>query len=197
MKKFCTDRSSINTSWKFSQQSNSSNWLITWSCGLVAPVFKSKDKVLCLRKKNRRSNDLCRQSVGLEKEIISPGDGATYPKNGQMVVIHYTACLVDGSVIDSSRSRGSPFKFKIGKGEVIKAAVLFEAYILLATLTVLTAVLFESYPYLATLTVLSAVLFETYPYLATLTVLSAVLFESYPYLATLTVLSAVLFETYP
>ncbi|GFS15807.1 peptidylprolyl isomerase [Elysia marginata] len=58
--------------------------------------------------------------MGVEKEIISPGDGATYPKCGQMVVIHYIACLVDGSVIDSSRSRGNPFKFRIGKGEVIK-----------------------------------------------------------------------------
>lgn len=58
--------------------------------------------------------------MGVEKEIISPGDGATYPKCGQTVVIHYTACLCDGSIIDSSRNRGNPFKFKIGKGEVIK-----------------------------------------------------------------------------
>ncbi|XP_035827979.1 peptidyl-prolyl cis-trans isomerase FKBP1B isoform X1 [Aplysia californica] len=58
--------------------------------------------------------------MGVEKQIISPGDGATYPKTGQTVVIHYTASLVDGLKIDSSRDRGHPFKFRIGKGEVIK-----------------------------------------------------------------------------
>ncbi|BFZ16506.1 hypothetical protein BsWGS_19545 [Bradybaena similaris] len=58
--------------------------------------------------------------MGVEKEIISPGDGATYPKAGQTVVIHYTASLANGQKIDSSRDRGSPFKFCIGKGEVIK-----------------------------------------------------------------------------
>ncbi|KAK3794527.1 hypothetical protein RRG08_003678 [Elysia crispata] len=84
------------------------------------PVFTWKGKVLCLKKKNRRANDFSRQSMGVQKEIINPGDGATYPKRGQMVVIHYTACLTDGSELDSSRSRGNPFKFRIGKGEVIK-----------------------------------------------------------------------------
>ncbi|CAL1534703.1 unnamed protein product, partial [Lymnaea stagnalis] len=65
-------------------------------------------------------NDSIRRPMGVEKQIISPGDGATYPKTGQTVVIHYTASLVDGQKIDSSRDRGNPFKFRIGKGEVIK-----------------------------------------------------------------------------
>ncbi|RUS85242.1 hypothetical protein EGW08_007003, partial [Elysia chlorotica] len=30
------------------------------------------------------------------------------------------ACLTDGRELDSSRSRGNPFKFRIGRGEVIK-----------------------------------------------------------------------------
>ncbi len=46
--------------------------------------------------------------------------GSTYPKKNQTVVVHYTGTLNDGSVFDSSRTRGKPFKFCIGKGEVIK-----------------------------------------------------------------------------
>lgn len=58
--------------------------------------------------------------MGVEIENISNGDGSTYPKNGQTVVVHYTGTLDNGTVFDSSRNRGKPFKFVIGKGEVIR-----------------------------------------------------------------------------
>jgi FKBP-type peptidyl-prolyl cis-trans isomerase len=45
---------------------------------------------------------------------------ATYPKSGQTVVVHYTGTLTNGQKFDSSRDRGKPFKFKIGKKEVIR-----------------------------------------------------------------------------
>lgn len=44
----------------------------------------------------------------------------TYPRSGQNVTCHYVLSLTDGKKIDSSRDRGSPFQFKIGKGQVIK-----------------------------------------------------------------------------
>ncbi|VDN04123.1 unnamed protein product [Thelazia callipaeda] len=48
------------------------------------------------------------------------GDGKTFPKSGQTVTCHYVLTLENGKEVDSSRSRGKPFKFKIGCGEVIK-----------------------------------------------------------------------------
>lgn len=58
--------------------------------------------------------------MGVDIQTIKEGDGSTFPKTGQTVVVHYTGTLQNGDKFDSSRDRGKPFKFKIGQGQVIK-----------------------------------------------------------------------------
>jgi FK506-binding protein 1 len=50
---------------------------------------------------------------------IEEGDNKTYPSYGDTLRVHYTGKLEDGTVFDSSRARGTPFGFKLGKKEVI------------------------------------------------------------------------------
>ncbi|KAG6849762.1 FK506 binding protein proline rotamase rapamycin-binding protein [Arthromyces matolae] len=59
--------------------------------------------------------------MGVTIELISPGDGKTFPKKGDRVTIHYVGTLADGT--SSSRASlcsGSPFETDIGVGKVIK-----------------------------------------------------------------------------
>ncbi|KAG8447229.1 hypothetical protein GDO86_014624 [Hymenochirus boettgeri] len=58
--------------------------------------------------------------MGVRVETITEGDGRTFPKKGQTVVVHYVGMLEDGKTFDSSRDRNKPFKFKIGRQEVIR-----------------------------------------------------------------------------
>jgi len=56
---------------------------------------------------------------GLLYEEIVEGTGPT-PKTGDTVVVHYSGWLTNGKKFDSSRDRGRPFEFTLGKGQVIK-----------------------------------------------------------------------------
>ncbi|BDA65851.1 peptidylprolyl isomerase, FKBP-type [Rivularia sp. IAM M-261] len=56
---------------------------------------------------------------GLKYVEIQEGTGEA-PQTGQTVKVHYTGTLEDGTKFDSSRDRGEPFKFNIGRGQVIK-----------------------------------------------------------------------------
>ncbi|WP_225931411.1 FKBP-type peptidyl-prolyl cis-trans isomerase [Leptolyngbya sp. 7M] len=56
---------------------------------------------------------------GLQYIDVVEGTGPM-PETGQTVRVHYTGTLEDGRKFDSSRDRGQPFEFPIGKGRVIK-----------------------------------------------------------------------------
>jgi len=50
-------------------------------------------------------------------QVVGAGES---PKPGQMVTVHYTGTLENGTKFDSSVDRGQPFVFQIGFGRVIK-----------------------------------------------------------------------------
>ncbi|KAI8906375.1 hypothetical protein EDD86DRAFT_210583 [Gorgonomyces haynaldii] len=58
--------------------------------------------------------------MGVVKTVIKPGDGVNFPKQGDVVSMHYNGTFTDGRKFDSSYDRGKPFQTKIGVGQVIK-----------------------------------------------------------------------------
>ena len=52
-------------------------------------------------------------------EILQEGNGEK-PPFGAKITAHYTGTGMDGTVFDSSVTRGKPFEFELGKGRVIK-----------------------------------------------------------------------------
>ena len=56
---------------------------------------------------------------GLKYWDIKVGTGAT-ANASQTVTVHYTGWLANGKKFDSSVDRGDPFKFALGRGQVIK-----------------------------------------------------------------------------
>jgi peptidylprolyl isomerase len=62
--------------------------------------------------------DFTTTESGLKYYDLEEGTGKS-PEQGQPVSVHYTGWLEDGTMFDSSLSRGQPFQFVIGQGQVI------------------------------------------------------------------------------
>jgi peptidyl-prolyl cis-trans isomerase A (cyclophilin A) len=55
--------------------------------------------------------------LGIEDLVVGTGEEA---KRGDLVKVHYTGTLTDGTEFDSSRKNNHPFDFQLGKREVIQ-----------------------------------------------------------------------------
>lgn len=66
-----------------------------------------------------KKSQVQKTSSGLEYIVIEEGSGPK-PETGQLVKVHYTGKLQDGTVFDSSVKRGEPIEFSLGVGQVIK-----------------------------------------------------------------------------
>jgi peptidylprolyl isomerase len=66
-----------------------------------------------------KKSQVQKTSSGLEYIVIEEGSGPK-PQTGQVVKVHYTGKLQDGTVFDSSVERGEPIEFTLGVGQVIK-----------------------------------------------------------------------------
>ena len=61
---------------------------------------------------------------GITIKTIKPGDGGSSPQRGQTVSVHYVGKLAGtATVFDSSRTRGRPFSFQVGIGQVISGEI--------------------------------------------------------------------------
>ncbi|HSH03712.1 MAG TPA: FKBP-type peptidyl-prolyl cis-trans isomerase [Anaerolineae bacterium] len=65
------------------------------------------------------SPDETETESGLRYEILVEGDGEPVD-DGDIVEVHYVGTLADGTQFDSSRERGEPFAFPLGRGAVIQ-----------------------------------------------------------------------------
>jgi len=61
---------------------------------------------------NKKKEGVSVTSSGLQYEVITPGTGKN-PTETDMVKVHYTGTLIDGSKFDSSVDRGTPAEFPL------------------------------------------------------------------------------------
>jgi FKBP-type peptidyl-prolyl cis-trans isomerase len=64
--------------------------------------------------KNKKRAEVNTTESGLQYEIINEGQGVS-PTASDMVTVHYTGTLIDGTVFDSSVERGEPATFGVNQ----------------------------------------------------------------------------------
>lgn len=86
--------------------------------GVRTQAFASVPGALRVAGPRTSLTDFTTTLSGIQYRVTQPGSGPL-PTTGQTVQTHYTGWLLDGSKFDSSRDRGAPFSFALGKGQVI------------------------------------------------------------------------------
>jgi len=58
--------------------------------------------------------DAVKTASGLASKVITPGTGKDHPAKDDVVTIHYTGWKTDGTMFDSSVTKGKPASFRVG-----------------------------------------------------------------------------------
>jgi len=94
--------------------------IIAPSSLVIAPFLSSGRAAVAA---DDNDDDFITSESGLKYKVVKEGTGGAIPSPGQTVKAHYTGWL-DGfdspKKFDSSRDRGRPFTFAVGKGQVIR-----------------------------------------------------------------------------
>jgi peptidylprolyl isomerase len=96
--------------------------LISWVSVVLAGaalVALAVPRLTAADEKSNKEGKVVTTDSGLKYEDLKEGTGNP-AKKGDMVEVHYTGRLKDGTKFDSSLDRNRPFSFKLGAGQVIK-----------------------------------------------------------------------------
>ncbi|EKE25413.1 MAG: FKBP-type peptidyl-prolyl cis-trans isomerase [uncultured bacterium] len=89
-----------------------------------APINKDIDSKKVSQETNKQTqsatNSNNNKAMELKIETTQEGTGERTIKKGDMISVHYTGKLTNGTKFDSSLDRGKPFEFQIGQGMVIQ-----------------------------------------------------------------------------
>ena len=90
--------------------------IISIALSILVISVNAQEKAKSQKVKNPKT---VKTASGLEYTIKEKGNGKR-AQVGDKVVVHYTGKLTNDTVFDSSVTRGQPFTFKLGAGQVIK-----------------------------------------------------------------------------
>lgn len=68
----------------------------------------------------KKFGELTTLPSGLKFKVLQPGTGTETAPAGKKVTIHYEGRLLNDQLFDSSRLKGKPLEFRIGRGDVVK-----------------------------------------------------------------------------